>query len=98
VEIQKRVNSPEFKKRIADIEKHAVVIANRFNSAEWKKHQADIEKMGADMEKHFNSPEFKRKIEKEVEICTEAQTEALEKKIENDVQVLENKMQEPDKK
>ena len=57
-----RVNSPEFKKRIADAEKSAEEAVIRVNSPEFKKRIADAEKRAEEAVAKVNSPEFRKRI------------------------------------
>ncbi|MGZ6019638.1 MAG: M56 family metallopeptidase [Phenylobacterium sp.] len=61
-EVMKRVNSPEFKARIAAATAHAAEVEARVNSPEFKARIAAAQARAADVEKMVNSPEFKAKI------------------------------------
>jgi beta-lactamase regulating signal transducer with metallopeptidase domain len=61
-EAMKRVNSPEFKARIAAAEKAGADAEARVNSPEFKARIAKAQARAADAEKMVNSPEFKARI------------------------------------
>lgn len=56
-------NSPEWKKKIQDLEKNAEELEKHFNSPEWKEQIEKIEKSAAELEEYFSSPEWKNKQE-----------------------------------
>lgn len=62
--LDKKFNSPEWKEKMAKIEKNGLELEKKFNSPEWKEKIAKIEKNGLELEKKFNSPEWKAKMEK----------------------------------
>jgi bla regulator protein BlaR1 len=62
--IDKKYNSPEFKAKIAKIEREGLEIEKKYNSPEFKAKIAKIEKEGLEIEKKYNSPEFKAKMAK----------------------------------
>ncbi|WP_372785203.1 M56 family metallopeptidase [Phenylobacterium sp.] len=57
-----RVNSPEFKAKIAAAEAKAAAAEAMVNSAEFKARIAQAEAAGAEAERRVNSPEFKARI------------------------------------
>lgn len=63
-EALKKVNSPEFKARIAEAEAHGAEVEKMVNSPEFKARIARANARAAEAEKMINSPEFKDKIAK----------------------------------
>jgi len=62
--MEKKFNSPEWKDKMAKIEKNSLELEKKFNSPEWKDKMAKIEKNSLELEKKFNSPEWKDKMAK----------------------------------
>ncbi|WP_235524219.1 M56 family metallopeptidase [Pedobacter sp. Hv1] len=60
--MEKKFNSPEWKNKMARIEKNSQELEKRFNSPEWKDKMAKIEKNSQELERKFNSPEWKDKM------------------------------------
>jgi hypothetical protein len=61
-EVVKRVNSPEFKAKIAAAAAHAADVEQMVNSPEFKARIAAAAKAGAEAQARVNSPEFKARI------------------------------------
>lgn len=59
----KYYNSPEWKKKVEDMEKKGKEISAYYNSPEWKKKVEDMEKKGKEISAYYNSPEGKKKVE-----------------------------------
>lgn len=69
-ELKKQFNSPEWKKQMEVMKKHAEEMKKQFESPEWKKQMADMQLNAEQMKSHalamqkeFDSPEWKKKIE-----------------------------------
>ena len=62
--MEKKFNSPEWKDKMAKIEKNSLELEKKFNSPEWKDKMAKIELNSLELEKKFNSPEWKDKMAK----------------------------------
>ena len=75
-EAEARINSPEFKARIAAAEAKAAEAQARINSPEFKARIANAQAKAAAAERMVNSPEFKAKIAR-----AQARAEAAEKMI-----------------
>lgn len=58
-----RINSPEFRKQIADAQKQAAATAVKINSGEFQKQMAEAQKRIDAETARINSPEFKRQME-----------------------------------
>jgi beta-lactamase regulating signal transducer with metallopeptidase domain len=58
-----KINSPEFKKQIADAQKEALDAAAKVNSPEFKKQIEDAQKEALEATALVNSPEFEKQIE-----------------------------------
>ena len=77
-ELQKHLDSPEWKQHMAEVENQTAKlnayfdsdewkskmgnITSYFESPEWKKQIAEVERNAADIEKYFESPEWKKQI------------------------------------
>lgn len=54
--------SPEWKEKMAKIEKNSLALQKKFNSPEWKEHMAKIEKNSLELQKKFESKEWKEQM------------------------------------
>ena len=74
-DVEKKINSPEFKKKIADAEKQAQKKAEKVvNSPKFKKQIADAEKKAKEAEKLANSAEFKQRMKDAETAAKDSQT------------------------
>lgn len=71
--------SPEWKAKMAKIEKNSLELQKKFNSPEWKDQMAKIEKNSLEIQKKFNSPEWKEQMLK-MQQNAEAMTKKFESK------------------
>jgi beta-lactamase regulating signal transducer with metallopeptidase domain len=62
-EVKVKLDSPEFKKQMADAQKQVAEAAAKLNSAEFKKQIADAQKQAAAAKDYLNSPEFKEQMD-----------------------------------
>lgn len=62
-DIERQVNSPEFRKQIEAVERSAREMTAKMNSPAWKKQMADLQRHSVEMAQKFSSPEWKKKME-----------------------------------
>ncbi|SOD14843.1 M56 family metallopeptidase [Pedobacter xixiisoli] len=74
-DVEKMINSPEWKENLAKVESNAEEMTKMFESKEWKNKMAKIEFDASKMEKMFNSKEWKENMAK-----IEFNSKQLEKK------------------
>ncbi|MEO5911041.1 MAG: M56 family metallopeptidase [Pelobium sp.] len=73
--MEEKFDSPEWKDKMAAIQKNSEELEKKFNSPEWKEKMAAIQKNSEELEKKFNSPEWKDKM-----AAIQKSSEELEKK------------------
>ncbi len=59
----RKFDSPEWKKKQAELEKLDEEISKKINSPEWKKKQEEMEKKAMELSKKFDTPEWRKKQE-----------------------------------
>src|SRR5690606_32098103 len=74
-------DSPEWKEKIAEIEKNAAEIEKKYNSPEFQQKLKEIEKKAKEVEEYYNSPEWKAQIEEIERKAIEAEKAAKEAEI-----------------
>ena len=60
--MEEKFDSPEWKEKMAAIQKNGEDLQKKFDSSEWKEKMAAIQKNGEDLQKKFDSPEWKEKM------------------------------------
>lgn len=78
-EMEKKLNSPEFQKKIKEAEKRAKEAEKKFNSPKFQQRLKDAEKRAKEAEKIFNSPEFQQRIKDAGKRAKEARANMSEK-------------------